>query len=389
MIRDPRGRGNGRGKLIVEAAQALQYLEAMGHEQNAVLLYHPVARGNPFLATIYGGMWERGIASLPLNRLRDLSAIEPLLAAGRRVILHLHWIKGWPDSAKTEAEMRAASETYLNRIDAFLEAGGRLAWTVHNVLPHDTGFPELAAALQQAVVDRAEIVHIMNAGTVAEVGEWFKIPPEKVVQIPHPNYRSAYQDIVTRDQARYDLGLSPDEIVYAAVGSIQPYKGLELLLDAFDAVAKRSPRPRRIVLAGAPAEVEEVDVLLDRCLLHPQVVLSAKRVPDVEMQLYLRAADVVVLPYRRSLNSGVLLLALSFGLPVVVATAGIDNELTSPDVARTFEPGNLDSLADALLSADELLAPGTREAALRLADTFDPMVIRRRFADEMVERFLG
>lgn len=389
MIRDLRGRQPGRALLARDAVHAVQYLEAMGHQRPVLLAYHPVARINPYLATLYGGLWERGIAPQPLTLLEELDGFETVLATGVPVILHLHWITGVVESAADENEARANVAEYLARIDRFLAAGGRLIWTVHNILPHDCPFPHLSASLQQAIVDRAELVHVMNPGTAEAVADWFKLPPEKTVHVPHPNYRRAYQDVVPRHQARFDLGLAPDEIVYAAVGSIQPYKGLELLLEAFDGVAAKSALPRRMLIAGAPSGQDEVQGLLDRCLLHPKVVLRPAMVPDVDMQIYLRAADVIVLPYRRTLNSGVLLLALSFGLPVVAPNMGIDSELSTPEVARTFEPGNLESLVTALLAADDLLVPGTREAALRLADRFDPVTVRERFADSIVERMLA
>jgi glycosyltransferase involved in cell wall biosynthesis len=377
---DLRGRAVGREQLLTDAIQAVQYLEAKGHEQPVLMAYSPVARVNPYTALLYSRLWDHGIAPVPVMRFADLAALLPLLSSGTRIMLHLQWTSDVLRDAGTEAEAKDKAGAFVGLLDAFLEAGGRLAWTVHNGLPHDCRFPRIEAGIEQAVADRARLVHVLNHSTVDAVAEWFTIEPAKAVTIPHPHYLGSYQDFVPRDQARYDLGLLPDEIVYAFVGAIKPYKGLDLLLDAFDAVRGNGAPARRLLVAGNAAGDPQTQAVLDRCLLHPQVVLRQRLVPDGEMQYYLRAADIAVLPYRRSLNSGVLLLALSFGLPVVALDSPATAEITTADVARTFRPDDPGALTRALAAADELVTPAAREAALRIARRYDPHEIAEQFA---------
>ena len=56
------------------------------------------------------------------------------------------------------------------------------------------------------------------------VREWFTIPENRVVHVPHPSYRGAYQDTVSREQARWELGIDTDETVYALLGAIKPVR---------------------------------------------------------------------------------------------------------------------------------------------------------------------
>jgi beta-1,4-mannosyltransferase len=381
-----RGRIGGRDRLMNEAVQALQYLEASGHEQPVLLAYNPVARLNPFTAMLYARLWDHGIAPLPMWRFSDIDVLTPLLSAGTRVALHMHWTLEVLRDAETEAEAKDLAGAFVANLDKFLDAGGRLAWTVHNILPHDCTFPGIEAGVQQAVADRARMIHVMNRGTAAAVAEWFTLEPDKTVHVPHPNYVGSYPDFIPRDQARYDLGLLPDEVVYAFVGAIQPYKGLEELLGALDTVRDHDDRPRRLLVAGKASEDPRTQELLDRCQLHPHVILRPVAVPDVEMQYYLRAADIAVLPYRRSLNSGVLLLALSFGLPVVAARNAATEEIVTPEVARTFRPDEAGTLASAMIAADELLTPAARDQAVRIARRYDPDELAQRFAAAVSER---
>ena len=384
-----RGRIAGRGPLINDTLQAIQYLEARGHEHPVLMAYNPVSRLNPYSALLYARLWEHGIAPVPLPRFSDLGTLLPLLSAGSRIMLHLQWTSDVLRQAGSEAEAKDLAAEFIAALDEFIAAGGRLAWTVHNVLPHDCQFPGVEAGLQQAVADRAHLIHVLSRGTPDAVAEWFTIEPDKTVHIPHPNYLSSYPDYIPRDQARYDLGLLPDEIVYALVGAIQPYKGVDRLLDAFDAAAGRPGPPRRLLVAGKAAPDPHTREILDRCLLHPQVVLRPVAVPDNEMQYYLRAADIAVLPYERPLNSGVLLLALSFGLPVLAPASPATDEIAAPGAVRTFQPDDPGGLAVALAGADDLLTPAAREEALRIARCYDPGEIAERFAAALAGRLVA
>ena len=275
---------------------------------------------------------------------------------------------------------------YVYPVDRFIAAGGALAWTVHNTLPHDARMPQLEATLQQAIVDRATIVHVLSANTPHAVAEWFTIPEDRVLHVPHPNYIGAYVDTVSPEAARWELGIPPDDMVYALLGAIMPYKGIDQLIDAFDAALERDPGRRRLLVAGGPSSHPEVEAFLRRCVLHPFISLHARKIPGDEMQLFLRAADVAVLPYLRSLNSGVLMLALSFGLPVVAPAVGGIAEVVTPEIGRTFVPGDRESLVAALLAADELRNPEARDAALQAARRYDPTRLSEQFSRGVAER---
>ncbi|HEX7163078.1 MAG TPA: glycosyltransferase [Trebonia sp.] len=380
MSKDMRGRVAGRDRLVADAVHAAQYLESMGCPRPVIMAYNPVARVNTYSALMYSRLWQRGIAPLPLFQIADLDALCPLMAdLGIRIVLHQQWTSDILRNATSESDAMAKSADFVGLLDRFLGAGGRMVWTVHNVLSHDAPFPAIEAAMQQEIADRAQAIHVLTSGTVQATAEWFRIPPEKTTHIPHPNYVGSYPDIISRDQARYDLDLLPDEVVYSFIGAIKPYKGLEQLLDAFD-IVRRDGRPRRLLVAGIPGTDPATEALLDRCLLHPYVVLHPAIVPDNELQYYLRAADVAVLPYQRSLNSGVLMLALSFGLPLVAPQSPSSMEIVTPAVARTFQPGNAESLTAALAAADELITPAARSEAERVARSFAPGPLAEQFA---------
>jgi beta-1,4-mannosyltransferase len=380
-----RGRASERHAFATDILFATRQLDALNAAEPIVLAYHPVARVNPYQALLYRRCWEHGIAPVALQKLEWLEDLETVAAAGARAVLHLHWTKGILSGAQTRVEIGERRAKFLAAIDRFLDAGGQLVWTVHNILPHDCEFPDEEARLQQAIADRAAVVHVLTPSTVRAVEPWFSIDPSRSLLVLHPSYRGAYADTVTRDEARYELGFDPQETVLGMFGAIRPYKGLADLLDAFDLALER-PGRRRLLVAGAPSELRGEQELLDRCALHPFVSLFAQRIPSHEMQLYLRAADVAVFPYQRSLNSGVLMLALTFGLPVVVPRGTELEAVVDRTSATTFDPGSVDGLADALVAADRLLGPAARAAATAIAERHDPDRLAHEFAEGIGSR---
>ena len=311
---------------------------------------------NPFQALLYGTAWSAGVAPLPMATLEELDAVAGLASLGVRVVLHLHWTNTVLAGVPAEG-VAAATAEFLARLDRFRSAGGRLVWTVHNVLPHDSVRPVDEAALQQAILDRADAVHILAADTAAAIAQHFALPPSRTFHVPHPSYFGAYDTTLSREEARYQLDIDVDDTVYALVGAIKPYKGLDELLAAFDALYAEDSR-RRLVVAGAPDRDAVTAAFVRGCERHPGILVRAARLAATEMPVYLRAADAVVLPYRRTLNSGVLLLAYTFGLPVVAPGRSRDRGAS--------HPGDR-----ALLRAGRRGRPGAGDARGRGADRPD------------------
>jgi beta-1,4-mannosyltransferase len=373
----------GPGVLTDEAVAAARAIEASGHEP-LILGYHPVARMNPYHALLYQEALGSGVGAIPIVREDRIPELTELTRLGFSTALHLHWLNLVLAQADTLAEAQKARKGFLARIDRYRDAGGHLVWTVHNVLPHAARFEDEEARLSADIVERAEVVHILAPGTAGLVAPWFTIPPEKILQVAHPSYAGAYEDHVTREQARHELGIMPDELVHVVAGAIRPYKGLGELLDAWDTLP--DDRPRRLVIAGGPSDERGVAELIERAAIHPTVLLHARKIPAPEMQLFLRAADVAVLPYVRSLNSGALMLALTFALPVIVPAGGGMAETVDARFARTFELSDRSSLVDALRSAGDLVTDQARMAAAEVAARHEPGPLSTRFATEIRAR---
>jgi glycosyltransferase involved in cell wall biosynthesis len=91
----------------------------------------------------------------------------------------------------------------------------------------------------------------------------------------------------------------------------------------------------------------------------PRVIAVFEWVPEEDVARYLQATDFAVFPFRNITNSGSVILAQSFGLPVVITNLLSLSDIPS-DAAIRFEPGAT-SLVTALLRAEGMSESERRE----------------------------
>lgn len=209
--------------------------------------------------------------------------------------------------------------------------GVRIVWTAHNLYPHDGGKAVLSHRIARRTVVRLSSAIFVHGPTAEKIlHAEFPASCGKTHRIPHGHWVGFYPDQISGDAARRKLGIRDGEFVYLFVGICKEYKNLELLIDAFQ---KLPLAASRLVIAGSfqsDAYFRRIRSLVeplgDRVILHPAFI------PSAELQVFLRAADVVVLPYKEILTSGTAMLAMSFGKPVIAPSKGALLDLVNPEV---------------------------------------------------------
>jgi D-inositol-3-phosphate glycosyltransferase len=206
--------------------------------------------------------------------------------------------------------------------------GKKVVLTAHNVNQarrdaNDSLLNRLTLKAQYRLSDHI-FVHTQKAK--AELVEDFGVREGAVTVIPFGINNAVPQTDLSSANAKQLLGLTNDEKAILFFGRIRPYKGLEYLLAAYQQLVSRSPE-YRLIIAGEPKKgseryLDEIQQTIRRIDRDGRIVCKIKFIPDEEMELYLKAADVLVLPYKEIFQSGVLFLAYSFGLPVVAANVG-------------------------------------------------------------------
>jgi glycosyltransferase involved in cell wall biosynthesis len=174
-----------------------------------------------------------------------------------------------------------------------------------------------------------------------ELVDDFDVQRDKITVIPFGINNAVPHTSLNRRDARLRLGIGQDEKVVLFFGNITPYKGLEYLVEAVREL--RSTQFCRLVIAGRPCDCDAYwrpireEVLSE--VRKGGALLKDDFIPDEETEVYFKAADVLVLPYKHVYQSGVLFLGYSFGLPVLAADVGsLRDEIVEGQTGFIFKP---------------------------------------------------
>lgn len=323
--------------------------------------YAPVARPDGYTRHEF---FYRAAFGAPAGRLRTASKLAQHIpdmlryrfAARRADVVHFQWLA-------------------VQHLDGHLLPRGRtpagrrrpLVITAHDVLPREPRPGQLKA--QRRLYDRfdAIVVHSEH-GRARLVGE-LGLDEDRVRVIPHgafahlaagrgdgPVFGGA--DVFaprgdSRAPARARAGGHPRESnnpVVLMFGLMRPYKGIDILLEAWRGVDGQAPiEDAELWLVGLP----KMDISALRATAPPNVRFEPRFVADSELPAYFEQASLVVLPYLQADQSGVLFTALAFSKPLLLSDVGGFPEIAPTGAARIVPAGNALALGQALR---ELLA---------------------------------
>jgi glycosyltransferase involved in cell wall biosynthesis len=106
-------------------------------------------------------------------------------------------------------------------------------------------------------------------------------------------------------------------------GVIRPFKGLEDLVAAFNAIPLDEINQYWLTIVGETWEGWTLPAeLISRSDYKERITFINRYVSDEETATFFAGADAVVLPYHRSSTSGPLHIAMSQGLPVIITKVG-------------------------------------------------------------------
>lgn len=308
-------------------------LPVESEEGGALIVYYPnYTPYNSYQTSFYracppGYSAQPGTIETAIRRLSD----------GRTTIFHLHWEdhvfrSAWPDAAA----QRELCRSFLNALRYFIDGGGGFVWTVHNLQPHDKFHADLHQEFQAELLALAHRVHVHSRSTLAELQARSGADIRgKVDVIAHGNYCGLKR--VKRARAR-------GRLEFLFLGQVRPYKGIEELLRAFDALEGESahltiagPHHGKLDLSGLKAETADRITIVDRA------------VEESEIPGFYAAADIAVTPYRAVTTPGSIILALSLGVPVIApALPSICELLGQAQVGLLYDPAEPEGLEEAL-----------------------------------------
>lgn len=299
-------------------------------------------------------------------------AIEPFyrlsapLPPGSRARLAVKLAEHVPDMLWMRRHAAAADVVHfqwltVQPVDVHLLPRRRpLVLTAHDILPREPRPGQLAAT--RRLVRRFDAVVVHSRHGARRLEEELGVEEGRVHVIPHGAF-----DYLTRVPGERPLPAELQSVegpVVLFFGLLRPYKGIDVLLEAFRGMTDAS-----LWIVGRPrmptGEIEEAARASGG-----RIRFVPRFITDVELAAYFRRADVVVLPYREIDQSGVIATALAFGKPIVASAVGGFRELADDyGAARVVPPGDADALRAAIgeLLADDEARTSLGDAASRAA----------------------
>lgn len=344
----------------------------------------PMWSGNPYLRML---QLEARADGVVFDGSSNFDALMDELSAGREAgVVHLHWTSPIVEDIPSTEEAESRVDRLVGALEGARAAGRAIVWTIHNVLPHDARNVEAALRLHRELARLADRIHVLSQGTADVVASEFPIPQDKVVVIPHSSYHGVYGGRTDPRAAREAIGALPEATSVLFLGAIRPYKGIADLIDAVDRLGGQA-EGFQLLLAGRPSsEPEEVERLLER--LRVPVTALLEHVDDHDVANWLCAADVMVLPYRRVLNSGSMHLAPTFGVPCIVPDEPhLVDEFGSEPWVRFFDRQRAVESIVELLADRWYTSADVRDAALGFARSRTPLRMSRAYLsliDELI-----
>jgi glycosyltransferase involved in cell wall biosynthesis len=298
-----------------------------------------------------------------LRTLRHYASLVRYAATAEPDVFHILW------NSKVEFFDRTALMLYYKML------GKKIALTAHNVnkAKRDSNDSLLNRLTLKTQYRLANHIFVHTQKMKSELVEDFGVCERSVTVIRHP-INNAFPDTdLTPAEAKYQLGVRDDEKTILFFGKIKPYKGVEHLLTAFRLLISSDVNYRLIIAGDVQKGNEKYLDELQRTVTHEldqgKIILKIHFIPDEEAELYLKAADVLALPYNEIFQSGVLFLAYSFGLPVIATDVGSFREEIVEGrtgyLCRPADPADLAMTIQTYFASDLYRNLGTRRQEIK------------------------
>ncbi|MEO1133349.1 MAG: glycosyltransferase, partial [Cyanobacteria bacterium J06639_1] len=225
-------------------------------------------------------------------------------------LVHLHWIapyaRGRDLQTKSIYSLKFLLDSLLTRW-----SNVRLVFTIHNAIAHDAAFANFDLWVRRSLVRWVDRIIVHNQTAFDLMAEQYRFDPAKATVIPHGHYRQVYGQAIAPDLARKQLGLPLDGKLYLNLGMVRPYKGIEALLEAWQA-SQLPAAGHTLLIAGKALDADYGRAIAAKTEATPNALWHSHFIANEDIPLYFSAADVVVLPFQAILTSGSLILAMSY-----------------------------------------------------------------------------
>lgn len=290
-----------------------------GSSEKPKLAVTPFNKENPYQKNLADGLREMDWEVHNYNYLKEVTN----LGISKFTILHIHW----PPQTKASLSHALRILLFLYRLSKVRKTNTKLVWTIHNLSPHESNFPRIDTAIARYIARNSDLLICHSTDAVRQASKLYKQPVSKFQYIPHGNYIDSYPNNITRADAKTRLAIPKGDCTILFLGQIRPYKGVLELIDAFRAANQPMTR---LIIAGKCGGGVTNENIQNASSNNNNISLYLKHIPNNDIQVFMQASDIVVFPYKDTLTSGAILLAMSFGKAILT----YDNKSINSVIAK-------------------------------------------------------
>jgi len=139
-------------------------------------------------------------------------------------------------------------------------------------------------------------------------------------------------------EIRPELGVSDDDILVLYTGNLEPYQGVDLLLEAFAIAAPANPSLKLVILGGKPEHVEGLRERIDALGLGERALAPGPR-PFERLGRVLADADILACPRIRGVNTPLKVFPyMHSGRPVLATRLPTHTQILTDEQVKLAEP---------------------------------------------------
>jgi len=229
-----------------------------------------------------------------------------------------------------------------------------IVWTIHDIFPHSSQNPSRMQIFARKYLLKNVAVVLLNCKGIESLIQKSLGVPKKVVVSPLGDYKDFYQNTISRIDARKYLNLDENDLMFLFFGTQRPHRNALSLIDAF----KELGNEKTCLWVVGNTDIKLRQSIEKKCWGTWNIHLYLNLVTNDQLECLIKATDFVVMPGKNYLTSAVIVLALSYGKPVITPNYGcapnmVKNAGILYDEAEDWKP-LLGALKDAIKQKETL-----------------------------------
>jgi len=307
------------------------------------------SNGNPYLNLLKENLLTYKFEAIFDNYQKWLPITLACLKNRNCHVVHLHWLQPIINCLYIS---RIKTIQYLILLVLIIDLaicklfGKKIFWTVHNLYSPVSQEKKFEIYFRKILYTFSSEVFVHSKSSIEEIKVAYNLKnTDKITVSYHGHYIDSYPNTISREVARKSLNIGNSNKIILFIGNIREYKGVPHLIQEFNKIPLNIDAS--LIIAGRPISKEYEKKITYITNKHSNIYTFFEFIPDNKIQIYMNAADVCVFPYQETLTSGSIILAMSFGKPIIAPRKKIINEILEDEGVIYYDKHT--SLYDALI----------------------------------------